>query len=118
MSNLNKLDKFTEDICMKESRKVISENQIDLTRSVRGTFNNDIRNSNKKSEKKIILNFPENLWIENRKKIVNELIERYGTLCIESSDEKNLICSKIYVSDNNDLSNIERIDNVEIEFWK
>ena len=130
MNELIELESFPNDFCIKNSLDEIKKNQEKLIKKVRADIYKKYKKGIEKSNKKITFKFyddkeNDNLWYENRKKIVREILERFLTFNVKSIKNKNDFDEKIMSVDNVSINDIKNgnelpdvIDIIEIEIWK
>lgn len=121
------IKKFPEDFCLSYCLEKMKQTQQYLIEKVRADIYREYREAVRKSKKKIVFEFYKdelnnNLWQENRKKIVCEILGRFGTIDIKSTNKKtsksefNEFMATDSVSKEDDLPDV--IDIIEIEIWK
>ena len=108
------MEVFPEDIRLQACILNIEKNQVELLKKTRLDFCNKIRENITLCYRMVELKFPDNLWAENRVKLSEELIERFGELkiCIDDGNEFNPILT---TSLKNDIP--KNILSVKIEFY-
>ncbi len=107
------MEVFPDDIKLQACILAMEQNQVELLKNTRLDFCNKIRNSVKLCHRELTFKFPDNLWAENRVKLSNELMERFGelTLYIDDGNELN---PKFTTTLKNDIP--KNIGSVKIEF--
>ncbi len=108
------MDKFPDDINFRTCLINMKNNQANIIRQIRKDFYNKIIEAVKQCHKELTLQFPDNLWCENRKILAIELLDRFKALRVKSFQSTHnfdkLIINKAEITKN--------IDIIIINFWK
>lgn len=106
------MDEFPDEFNRATCNKILQVKQNELIKQVRVDFYNKATECLNKCEKTISLNFPENLWYENRAIITAEILKRFGEVsCVTLQNEFRM--TKM----TNDISKIPKnLKKVIIEF--
>jgi hypothetical protein len=73
-------DTFTRAICY----EVMEKCQLELIKSVRESFFDNIQTSVRECTQLITLEFPDKLWHEHRVTLIKELLERFGKMQVKT----------------------------------
>jgi len=108
------MDKFPDDINFKTCLIDMKNNQVNIIKQIRKDFCDKIRDAVKQCHKELTLNFPDNLWCENRKILAIELFDRFKSLRVKSFQSTHNFTRLI-----TNITEINKnIDIVVINFWK
>lgn len=76
---------LNRDICIKELEK----NQAAMLKEVRKNFYDAIKKAIENCDSYVKLDFPEKMWAENRVKLVQELLQRFGIIRIKQTNSEH-----------------------------
>jgi len=107
------MDEFPEELNRGNCMEQLKKNQAGIIKDVRKDFYEQILQSINNSDKAVTLEYPSNLWPENRLVITKELLARFGVLKV-STPNNNYVTTKT-ASDEDDLP--INIKSIRIEFY-
>lgn len=110
------LDRFPDDCNLKCALDEIRTNQKQLLQETRFNFYKIYRKAVDKSDKVVDFVFPENLWPENRRILILELLPRFGNMLLTVSNKQSGITSHLNVTCEDNIPDI--MHKIRIELWK
>ena len=74
------MEKFPDELTLPNCMKIIERNQALWTKKVRQEFTDKIMSAAERCDRKVVLQFPDNLWPEHKSQITKELLSIFGAL--------------------------------------
>ncbi len=110
------MDKFPETFSRQECNKMMEKCQLELIKSVRQKFYDDIQSAVQDCTQIVTLVFPDKLWNEHRKTLILELFEKFGKIIVQ---EIGIQDTKRFINNETDITRMpSNIKYVTIDFMK
>ncbi len=110
------MDEFPEDFTLQKCMRIIETNQAKWTKEVRKDFHEKIMAAVENCDRKVSLDFPQNLWPEHKTQITKELLTIFGELQIKTNQQSSNATVTKLISDGAEIS--KEPNTIVIQFHK